>query len=159
MLTTWWSILHSREGHSLITLRTREAHQETTWGQIKGVQALHTTWSLSAAPPLNHCYKTPHQIPLCWDTVLRSTSPLCPPLPGKTIKLFFSTSPRTLSLRFDSAPVHRGRVFDISVKKSWFTEAWGGKSYHSECSGLHQGEPGMVLTGQNQPHSSICLEK
>ena len=84
-LTTWWSILHSREGHSLITLRTREAHQETTWGQIKGVQALHTPWSLSATPPLNLHYKTPHQIPLGWDTVFEGTSSLCPPLPGKAI--------------------------------------------------------------------------
>ena len=42
---------------------TTEAHQDITWGQIKGRQALHTPWSLSATPPLNHCYKTPHQIP------------------------------------------------------------------------------------------------
>ena len=27
------------------------------WGQFKGVQALHTPWSLSATPPLNHCYQ------------------------------------------------------------------------------------------------------
>ena len=53
MLTTWRSILHSRE---------RE-HQETDWGQIKGMQALHTPWSLSATLPLNHCCKTPHQTP------------------------------------------------------------------------------------------------
>ena len=39
---------------------TREAHQEITWNQIKGVQALHTL--LSAIPPLNHGYKTPYQI-------------------------------------------------------------------------------------------------
>ena len=50
-----------REGHSLITLRTIEAHQENTWGQIKGMQALHASWSLSATLPLNHCYKTPRQ--------------------------------------------------------------------------------------------------
>ena len=30
-----------REGHSLITSRNTEAHQETTCGQIKGMQALH----------------------------------------------------------------------------------------------------------------------
>ena len=39
------------QGHSLITLRITEAHQETIWGQIKGVLALHTPWSLSATPP------------------------------------------------------------------------------------------------------------
>ena len=49
-----------REGHSLLTLRNT-AHQETTWDQIKGMQALHTPWSLLATPPLNHSYDTPHQ--------------------------------------------------------------------------------------------------
>ena len=64
-----------REGHSLITLRAREAHPETMWGQIKGVQALHTPQSFPAAPPLNHCCTTPHQVPLDWDTqVLRDKS-------------------------------------------------------------------------------------
>ena len=58
-----------REGHSLITSRTTKAHQETTWGQIKGIQALHTPWSLSATPALTQCYKTPHQISLGWDSV------------------------------------------------------------------------------------------
>lgn len=57
-----------REGRSLITLRTREAHQEAFWGQIKGVQALHTPQFSSATPPLNLCCKTPHQVPLDWDT-------------------------------------------------------------------------------------------
>ena len=42
MLTPWLIILHSRDDHSLTILRTKAAHQETTWGQIKGVQALHT---------------------------------------------------------------------------------------------------------------------
>ena len=34
-------------------------------------------------------------------------SPLCPPSPGKAIKLYFSVSPRSLSLRFDCTPVYR----------------------------------------------------
>ena len=42
MLIPWLIILHSRDDHSLTILRTKEAHQETTWGQIKAVQALHT---------------------------------------------------------------------------------------------------------------------
>ena len=37
------------------------------------------------------------------------TSPPCRPLPGKAIRLFFSTSHQTLSLRFDSALVHRDK--------------------------------------------------
>ena len=40
-----------------------EIHQATR-GQIKGVQTLHTSRSLWATLPLNHCYKIPHQIPL-----------------------------------------------------------------------------------------------
>ena len=98
-----------------------EAHQEITWGQIKGMQALHTPWSISATLPLNHCYKTPHQIPRAplhppWgQTVLKGMSPLCPPLPGKEIKLSFSTSPQTLSLKSNSAPVHRGWVLGITL--------------------------------------------
>ena len=72
---------------------TREVHQEKTWDQIKTVQALHSPYILSANLTLNCCYK-----------------------PGKATKLFFSTSPKTLSARFDSAPVHRGQVFDIIIR-------------------------------------------
>jgi len=39
-------------------------------------------------------------------------------LPDKAIKLFFSISPKTLSLRFDLAPVCRGWVFDINTIRS-----------------------------------------
>ena len=100
-----------RQGHSLITLRTSEAHQESTLGQMKGMQALHTPSSLLATLPLNHRYKTPHQIPTpCWDTGLSSMSPLCPPLPSRAIKLSFSISLKTLPLRFSLVLVPRGRV-------------------------------------------------
>ena len=44
-------------------------------------------------------------------TIFQDRGLLCPLFPGKTIKLFFSTSPKTL--RFDSAPVPRGQVFGI----------------------------------------------
>ena len=40
--------------------------------------------------------------------VLRALACCSPPLPGKAIKLSFSTSPKTLSMRFSSAPVYRG---------------------------------------------------
>ena len=40
-----------QRGYNIKTLRTTEAHQETTWGQIKGLQALHILWSLSATSP------------------------------------------------------------------------------------------------------------
>ena len=88
MLITWWSILHPREGHSVITSRITEAHKKPTWGQIKGEQALHS-WSLLTTLLVNHSYKTPHQVPQSWDTqVLRARSH-CPPWPSKAIKLCF----------------------------------------------------------------------
>ena len=70
--------LFQREGHSLITLRTTEAQQETAWGKIKGMQALHTP--LLATLPLNHCYKTPHQIPPGEDTQFLRAYTHCAPL-------------------------------------------------------------------------------
>ena len=41
-------------------------------------------------------------------------SQLWPPLPGKAIMLSFSTSPQTLSLRFDSGLVHREAALSAS---------------------------------------------
>ena len=59
-VTPWWSLPHSRE----VTVGSSQNHKGSPgdpWGQIKGTEALHTPWSLSAIPPLNHYYKT-HQI-------------------------------------------------------------------------------------------------
>ena len=50
---------------------------------------------------------------------------LCPPLPGKAIKLFFSTSPKTLSLRFDLAPVHRDQA--LMTRRAW-KMSWHGNT-------------------------------
>ena len=51
-------------------------------------------------PPLNHYYKTsPGGV---GTDSLEGLSSLWPPLPGKAMKLFFSTSPKTLSQRFNS---------------------------------------------------------
>ena len=57
--------------------------------------------------------------------VFKGRSPLCPPLLGKAIKLFFSTSPKTLSLRFDSALVYREAELLASGggQKALFSEA------------------------------------
>ena len=101
-----------REGYSLITSRTTEAHQAHS--------------RLKECRPCT--YPDPYQQPHPWTTAIELTkspqvgthsfedmSLLCPPLPGKAIKLFFSTSPQTLSLRFNSALLHRGRVFGITM--------------------------------------------
>ena len=43
--------------------------------------------------PLKDCYKTPHQMPpRLGHTVFEGMTLPCPPLPGKAIELFFSTS-------------------------------------------------------------------
>ena len=41
------------------------------------------------------------------------------PLPGKAIKLSFSSSPQTLSPTFDSAPVYREAELSASVETLW----------------------------------------
>ena len=69
-----------REGHILIIMRTTKTHKKTPWSQIKRAQALHTPWSLSSIPPLNNCYKTPHQILLAWDTQFLKAWAHCVPL-------------------------------------------------------------------------------
>ena len=46
--------------------------------------------------------------------------------------LFFSISPKTRSLRFNSAPVHRGEAFDIKTSGEIWTPSWWRKQ-----AGLH----------------------
>ena len=106
-----------REGHSLIT-RMAEAHQEITWGQTKGMQALHTLWSLSTTLPLNHCSKT-LQILRKGMLSFGGMSQVAP-FPGKAIKLFFSISSKILSSRFSSTLAHRGWVFGM-ICSSWLS--------------------------------------
>ena len=44
--------------------------------------------------------------------------PMCPSLPGKALKLFFSTSPRALSWRFTPVAGYRGQLWQIQVQGS-----------------------------------------
>ena len=103
---------------------TRETHQEIPWGQIKGVQALHTPQSYQQPRPSTTAIKLLTKFSQVGHTVLRGVSPLCPPLPGKAIKLFFSSSPKTLSARFDLALVPRGRVFGMKRKTYDIVYMW-----------------------------------
>ena len=48
--------------------------------------------------------------PLGQDMQFWGHSPLCPPLPAKAIKLSFSTSPKTLSPKFNLVAVYRGQI-------------------------------------------------
>ena len=61
-----------------------------------------TTKPSEECPRADHIlfyYKTCHYFPHVGTHDFKSMSLLCPPLPGKPIKLFFFTSPKTLSLR------------------------------------------------------------
>ena len=97
--------------HFSFQRRSRFAHHHLTpddlW--IEGMWALHVPGSLSATPPLG--YKTPHRLPLVGTHSSEGISLLWPPLPSKAIKLFFFTSPKTLSLRFNLVSVFRGWIW------------------------------------------------
>ena len=67
-------------------------------------------------------YKTCHYLPRVGTLGREGISPLCPPLPGKAVKLSFSTSPKTLSLRFDLAPVYR--EVELSPSESGVGQEW-----------------------------------
>ena len=60
-----------------------------------------------------------HLIKSSWVETHRfgGKEPLCPILPHKAIKLFFSTSPKTLFLRGNSAQVYRGWDFGIMMRR------------------------------------------
>ena len=111
----WWSILDEAffipdRRSQFDNQEPQKLIQETTWGQIKGIQALYLSWSLSAIRPLNHRYKTLYQILLGSGTQFSKAWTPCPPLPGKAIKLF-SPSPKTVS-KIEFCISARGWVFD-----------------------------------------------
>ena len=54
--------------------------QETAWGQIKGMQALQTPWSLSATPPPTIAIKLLTKFPLGWDPEFCRARAHCVPL-------------------------------------------------------------------------------
>ena len=91
-----------REGHSLITLKLIRIPQEA---RLKEYRSWHTLILISK-PPLNHCYKTPHQIPHLshaaglGHVVLQGTSPLCPPFAWQSNKaiLFYFTQNSVLEI-------------------------------------------------------------
>ena len=88
---------------------------------------------VTSSPALSRCWKLLTTSSRVGTHSFQGRSPLCAPLTGKAIKLFFATSPNTLSLRFTLAAVHRGQAFGIN-KSSHGKELRpgnGGKSiYH-----------------------------
>lgn len=127
---------------------------------------------LAAAPSLNHCYKIPHQILRGWDTVFQGTGPLCPPLPGKAIKLLFSTSPKALSLKFYShqctegkLPSSLGHPQHLEVKKMMrkkkrilrrSSQRQGWKRIRETNSSWKPSEENLQGVGSNQPDQYIA---
>ena len=61
-------------------------------------------------PCLNHYYESPHHTLQVGTCTFEGISLLWSPLPGRAIKLFFSTSPKTLSLRFNLVLGYRGWI-------------------------------------------------
>ena len=62
-------------------------------------------------PSLNHSYKTSHYPLQVGTHSFEGISPPWSPLPGKAIKLFFSTSLKTLSPRINSVSGYRGQIW------------------------------------------------
>ena len=59
--------------------------------------------------------KASHYLPQAGIRGFGDMSPLCLPLPGKAIKLSFSTSPKTLSPSFDLPPMYREAELSASA--------------------------------------------
>ena len=69
----------------------------TPWGETRRAGLAYSLISTSS-PTLERLLWNSLPNPLSlWHIIFKGTSLLCPPLPGKAIKLFFSTSPQTVS--------------------------------------------------------------
>ena len=77
-------------------------------------------------PSLNHYYKTPHYPLQVGRHCFEGINPLWSLLSGKAIKLFFSTSSKTQSPRFNLVPVYRGWILvtPSSLPKLRGEERW-----------------------------------
>ena len=117
MLTARWSTLFIPER------RSQFAHHhlmpDDLW--IEGMQALHTHWSLSAPRPWT--IRLLIGPPLVGTHSFEGISPLWPSLPGKAIRLFFSTSPRTLVSKIKFGAGYRGLIWH-QCDREWLAESW-----------------------------------
>ena len=71
-------------------------------------------------PYVNNYYKTYHCLSQDGTLGFEGISLLCSPLPGKAIKLLFSSSPKTMSPRFDSALVYRKAELSASCPTEFY---------------------------------------
>ena len=103
---------------------TRAAHQEATCSQFKVCRPCTHPDPCQQILLWTIARKLLTNIPPGWNTwFLRGMSLLCSPLPGKAIKLFLSTSPKTLSLWFNLVLVHRGWVLG-NITAGWDCKGW-----------------------------------
>lgn len=122
MLTAWWSSSSIQlSGESGERLRPdyrchRSSHQSRLRPDQGGGPCMHPgpeqqprPWSISI--------KLLTKFPQVETQFLKGTmSQLCPLLPGESVKLIFTTSPKML--RFNSAPGHRGQILGINHQKT-----------------------------------------
>ena len=118
-------------------------------------------------PSLNTYYKTCHYLPQVETHCFEGMSPQCSPLPGKAIKLS-STSPKTLSSRFDWTSMYREAELLASLLRNnspstwsnigWCTfflfvfneSSWGKVERGLENWGLNSGSP---IWSRTWPHT------
>ena len=96
------------------------------------IRRVSTNWSYL---PLWTIAITLLPIPSRWGHIFEGISPLWPPLPGKAMKLSFSTSPKTLSLRFNSVSGYRDWIWlqDGSRTKDQRPESNGVSGVRAFC--------------------------
>ena len=89
------------EGHSLTTLRTTEAHQDITWGQIKRLQTLHTSY--------------PYQQPHPWTSAIKLLTKSC------AGKQFWEHEPTVFHFTWQNNKVILFYFTQNSISESWFS--------------------------------------
>ena len=112
---------------------TREAHQ-ITWGQVKGIQALHIPDRYQQSHPWTLAIKL--LTTSSWLRTHNLVTSAVSSLIKQTIKLFFYASPQLLSLRFDS-------VLSASVQFSSVTQ-----SCPTLCDSVNCSMPGLPVHHQ-----------
>ena len=131
-----------------------------------------TTNPSEECPRVDHAifyYKTCHYLSQAGTLAGEGMTPLSPPLLGKAIKLSFSTSPKTLSLRFGLAPAYSEAELSASViifakcmTKHFIDIFDGSDDKDSTCNvgnlGLIPGLGRSPAEGNGYPLQYSCLE-
>ena len=158
IVQAWGRVLVPRQAIYITTSLScfTDTETPTRWEQLRVWYApahrLQTSWNQKVDDADSHL---PHHKPISRMSLSRSRSlwtitvkllttlpraghsfegisPLGPPLPGRAIKLFFSTSPKTLPLKFNSVSGYRGQMqLQYPVKRYMPKEEWLVSQLHS----------------------------